>query len=151
MCRADLCSGQICSHIIYLQAHNCGRNIFNEPAMPKSVTEILKRLPKARRKRIEAETSREAAQIMSLRDVRKAFHRSQEFVARALDMEQESVSRIERRADLLLSTMRKYVEAMGGDLKLIAKFPNRPPIQIETLATLADREEPKSPPRRKRA
>ena len=119
--------------------------------MPKTLSEIMKALPKARRKRIEAETAREATQIMSLRDVRKAFHRSQESVAKALDMEQESVLRIERRADLLLSTMRKYVEAMGGDLKLIAKFPNRPPIQIETLATLADREEPKSPSRRKRA
>jgi len=119
--------------------------------MPKTLTEIMKGLPKARRERIEAETAQEAAQIMSLRDVRKAFHRSQESVAKALDMEQESVSRIERRADLLLSTMRKYVEAMGGDLKLIAEFPNRPPIQIETLATLADQEEPDSPPRRKRA
>jgi transcriptional regulator with XRE-family HTH domain len=110
----------------------------------------MKALPKARRERIEAETAREAAQVMSLRDIRKAFHKSQESVAKALDMEQESVSRIERRADLLLSTMRKYVEAMGGDLKLIAKFPNRPAIQIETLAALSD-DEAHGAKRRKRA
>jgi transcriptional regulator with XRE-family HTH domain len=108
--------------------------------MPKTLTEIMKRLPKARRERIAAETAREAAEIMSLRDVRKAFHRSQESMAKALNMEQESVSRIERRADLLLSTMRKYVEAMGGDLKLIAEFPNRPPIRIDTLTVLNERE-----------
>ncbi len=87
---------------------------------------------------------------MSLRDVRKAFHKSQEDLAKALDMEQESVSRIERRADLLLSTMRKYVAAMGGDLKLVAEFPNRPAIQIDTLEILKGEKE-ESAPARKRA
>ncbi len=109
--------------------------------MRKTLSEVMKKLPRERRARIEAETAREAARIMSLRDVRKAFHRSQEDLAKTLDMEQESVSRIERRADLLLSTMRKYVAAMGGDLKLIAEFPDRPPVRIETLEML---NEPKS-------
>ncbi len=110
--------------------------------MAKTLSEVMKALPKERRERIETETAREAAKIMSLRDVRKAFQKSQESVAKALDMEQESVSRIERRADLLLSTMRKYVAAMGGDLKLIAEFPDRPPIQIDTLGALSEREAP---------
>ena len=110
--------------------------------MAKTLSEVMKALPKERRERIEAETAREAAKIMSLRDVRKAFQKSQVSVAKALDMEQESVSRIERRADLLLSTMRKYVAAMGGDLKLIAEFPDRPPIQIDTLGALNEREAP---------
>jgi DNA-binding XRE family transcriptional regulator len=106
--------------------------------MPKTLSEVMKKLPRERRARIEAETAREAAKIMSLRDVRRAFHKSQEDLAKALDMEQESISRIERRADLLLSTMRKYVAAMGGDLKLIAEFPDRPPIRIETLEVLRE-------------
>jgi DNA-binding XRE family transcriptional regulator len=101
--------------------------------MVKSLSEIMKALPKVRRARIEAETAREVAEIMSLGQVRKAFEMSQETLAKELDMEQESVSRIERRADLLLSTMRKYVAAMGGDLKLIAEFPDRAPIQIQTF------------------
>jgi transcriptional regulator with XRE-family HTH domain len=119
--------------------------------MAKTLSEVMKGLPKARRQRIEAETAREAAEIMSLRDVRKAFHMSQESVAKALDMEQESVSRIERQADLLLSTMRKYVSAMGGDLKLIAEFPDRPPIQIDTLEALSERETTDRVPKRRRA
>ncbi|HVZ69012.1 MAG TPA: helix-turn-helix transcriptional regulator [Rhizomicrobium sp.] len=106
--------------------------------MAKSLSEMMKALPKERRERIEAETAREGAKIMSLRDVRKAFHKSQEDLAKALHMEQESISRIERRADLLLSTMRKYVSAMGGDLKLIAEFPDRPAIQIDTLEMLRE-------------
>lgn len=119
--------------------------------MGKTLSEIMKGLPKERRERIEADTAREAAEIMSLRDMRKAFHQSQESVAKALDMEQESVSRMERRTDLLLSTMRKYVAAMGGDLKLIAEFPNRPPIRIDTLGSLSERSEPDATPKRKKA
>ncbi len=106
--------------------------------MPKTLTEIMKRLPRGRRARIEAETAREAAEIMTLRELRKAFRKSQESVAKKLNMEQESVSRIERRTDLLLSTMRKYVAAMGGDLKLIAEFPHRPPVRIETFSELGE-------------
>jgi DNA-binding XRE family transcriptional regulator len=106
----------------------------------------MKALTRERRERIEAETAREAAEIMSLREVRKAFHKTQEDLAKALHLEQESISRIERRADLLLSTMRKYVAAVGGDLKLIAEFPDRPAIQIDTLEML---NEPR--PNRKRA
>jgi transcriptional regulator with XRE-family HTH domain len=106
--------------------------------MPKTLTEVMDRLPPARRARIEAATSVEAAEIMTLREVRKAFRLSQESMAKALDMEQESVSRLERRTDLLLSTMRKYIAAMGGSLKLVAEFPHHPPIQIETLGDLND-------------
>ncbi len=117
--------------------------------MPKTLSEVMKGLPPKRRARIAAGTAREAAEIMTLRELRKAFRKSQEAVAKELDMEQESVSRIERRADLLLSTMRKYVAAMGGDLKLIAEFPHRPPIRIEMLAELGEAQE--KTPKRKRA
>lgn len=106
--------------------------------MPKTLTDVMGKLPPGRRARIEADTAAEAADIMTLREIRKAFRMSQESVAKALDMEQESVSRLERRADLLLSTMRKYVAAMGGNLKLVAEFPHRPPIQIETFGELDD-------------
>jgi DNA-binding XRE family transcriptional regulator len=104
----------------------------------KTLSDVMARLPAKRRARIEAETAREAAQIMTLREVRKAFRMSQVSIAKALDMEQESVSRIERRADLLLSTMRKYVAAMGGDLKLVAEFPHRAPIEIKTFVELGE-------------
>ena len=104
--------------------------------MPKTLSEILKPLPPARRARIEAETRKEAAKIMTLREVRKTFRLSQEAVAKTLGKEQESVSRIERRADLMLSTLRDYVEAMGGHLKLVAEFPQRGSVQIETFSQL---------------
>ena len=52
-----------------------------------------------------------------------------------LGVGQDTVSRIERRSDILLSTLRRYVEAMGGELKLVASFPNREPLVIDHIAS----------------
>ena len=73
---------------------------------------------------------------MTLRDLRQAQHLTQERMAEILGVEQENVSRLERRADLLLSTLSGYVAAMGGRLRLVAEFPNRRPVAI-ALADIA--------------
>ena len=87
---------------------------------------------------------------MTLRELRKVQQLTQESLANLLGIEQDSVSRMERRADMLLSTMSSYVAAMGGSLRLIAEFPNRGPVAIR----LADLQEPGShsarPSRRKK-
>ena len=62
---------------------------------------------------------------LTLRDLRQAQHLTQERMAELMGVEQENVSRLERRADLLLSTLSSYVAAMGGKLRLVAEFPNR--------------------------
>jgi hypothetical protein len=54
-----------------------------------------------------------------------------------LGVKQENVSRMERRTDLLLSTMSSYIEAMGGKLKLVAEFPDRNPVVIKNLSDIA--------------
>ena len=54
-------------------------------------------------------------------------------MARKLGISQDGVSRLEQRSDLLLSTLRKTVEAMGGNLSLVAKFPDRPPVELAGL------------------
>jgi hypothetical protein len=46
---------------------------------------------------------------------------------------QDTISRLEKRSDMLLSTLRRYVEAMGGKLELVAQFPDRPPMVIDHL------------------
>lgn len=58
-------------------------------------------------------------------------------MAGLMGMEREDVSRLERRADLLLSTLSSYVVAMGGRLRLVAEFPNRHPVAI-ALADIAE-------------
>jgi hypothetical protein len=55
-------------------------------------------------------------------------------MARALGSTQDSVSRLERRSDLLLSTLRNTVQAMGGNLSLVAEFPDRAPVVLSGIA-----------------
>ena len=74
---------------------------------------------------------------MTLRELRKARQLTQTRVARELGISQDAISRLEQRSDLLLSTLRRTVEAMGGSLSLIARFPDRPPVE---LAGIAERE-----------
>jgi hypothetical protein len=54
-------------------------------------------------------------------------------MAAALGVRQDTISRLEKRSDMLLSTMRQYVESMGGQLELVAKFPDRPPVVINHI------------------
>jgi transcriptional regulator with XRE-family HTH domain len=64
---------------------------------------------------------------MSLRDLRKARRLTQARVAKVLGVTEDSVSRLEKRSDLWISTLRKVVQAMGGDVRIVAQFPDRAP------------------------
>ena len=101
-----------------------------------SLAERMNELPEARRKKIEERAKALIAEEMSLQDLRKARKQTQVSVAQQLGINQENVSRIEKRSDLLLSTLSGYVEAMGGKLSLVVEFPDRPPIALTGLATL---------------
>ena len=74
------------------------------------------------------------AEEMSLRELRKARRLTQAHLAHELGISQDGISRLEQRSDLLLSTLRKTVEAMGGRLSLIARFPDRPPVELFSIA-----------------
>lgn len=67
--------------------------------------------------------SKWAAQYESLKDLRRAFHKTQAEVARVLKTDQSEISRIERRTDLFVSTLREYVRALGGELEIHAVLP----------------------------
>jgi transcriptional regulator with XRE-family HTH domain len=79
---------------------------------------------------------------MTLRDLRRALGRTQVRLARVLGVKQETVSRLEQRSDMLLSTLRGYVEAMGGEFDLLAKFPDRPPVRLKALSPVLAQNEP---------
>jgi hypothetical protein len=57
-------------------------------------------------------------------------------LAKSLGVRQEQISRLEQRSDLLISTLRGYVEAMGGRLLLVAEFPNRKPVTLSGIAEM---------------
>ncbi len=101
-----------------------------------TLTERIDRLPASRREKVEQRARELIAEEMSLRDLRKARERTQAHVAKELGINQENVSRIEKRSDLLISTLSGYIEAMGGKLSLVAEFPDRPPVTLTGIAAL---------------
>lgn len=103
-----------------------------------TLTDRMDKLPPSRRKKIEKRARALIADEMSLRDLRKARKHTQVRVAEKLGINQENVSRLEQRSDLLISTLSGYVEAMGGKLSLVAQFPDRPPVALTGIASLDD-------------
>jgi transcriptional regulator with XRE-family HTH domain len=97
--------------------------------MARTLNQVLATLPAKRRAKVE----RRASELATLKDLRQAVAQTQEDLAVSLGVGQDTVSRIERRSDMLLSTLRRYVEAMGGKLELVAEFPDRPRMVIDKL------------------
>ena len=107
--------------------------------MGKSLKEKLTALPEARRERIQAEADRLYDEYLTLQDLRKARKLTQAQLAEVLNIRQASVAQMEKRSDLMLSTLRSYVEAMGGRLSLKVEFSDRSPVSLEGFG---DAEEP---------
>jgi DNA-binding XRE family transcriptional regulator len=102
--------------------------------MSVNVNEVVRKLSPAERKKVEDRAAEIIAEEMSLRDLRKARKLTQARVAKALGITQDSVSRLEKRSDLLISTLRKTVKAMGGNLRIVAEFPDRAPVVLSELS-----------------
>ena len=109
--------------------------------MGLNVEDIIAGLDPARRRKVEEMAAELIAEEMTLRELRKARQLTRVRVARELGINQDAVSRLEQRSDLLLSTLRRTVEAMGGSLSLIARFPDRPPVEIASIAEHDSREQ----------
>lgn len=89
------------------------------------------------RARVDARV-RDTLETMPLAEIRRAIGLTQTDLAAQLDMNQGSVSKIEHAADMYLTTLRKYVEALGGELHLTARFPNGRQIEIDQLGDVAE-------------
>lgn len=73
---------------------------------------------------------------MPLHELRRARGLSQKVLAETLHVQQPSVAKMERRTDMYISTLRSHIEAMGGELEVIAKFPDGV-VKIKNFAELA--------------
>lgn len=85
--------------------------------------ELTKNFSEQRKKRV-AERVVALKGEMPLAELRQARERSQEELARALKVNQPAVAKLERRADMYVSNLRRYIEALGGSLEITAKFPD---------------------------
>jgi len=103
--------------------------------MPRTLDDVIDALPESERAKIEARAGELVAEEMSLRELRKAIGKTQTAVAKRLKVGQDAVSKIETRGDMYVSTLRDFIKAMGGDLQLVAQFPDRPPVRLEAVGT----------------
>lgn len=76
---------------------------------------------------------------MPLQELRHARGLSQETLAAALHVRQASISKLERRTDMYISTLRSHIRAMGGELEIVARFPDGD-VKISNFAEVAARE-----------
>ena len=102
--------------------------------MAVNVNDKIRKLRPAQRKKVEARAAELIAEEMTLRELRHARKLTQVRLAKALGITQDSVSRLEKRSDILLSTLRKNVQALGGKLSLVAEFPDCAPIVLAGIA-----------------
>jgi hypothetical protein len=107
--------------------------------MPRTLNEVVAALPKGERARVEARARELIAEEMSLQDLRKAIGKTQTAIAKRLKVGQDAVSKLETRSDMYISTLRGILKAMDGELELVARFPNRPPVRLEELGTTSRR------------
>ncbi|MGL6030162.1 MAG: helix-turn-helix domain-containing protein [Legionella sp.] len=104
--------------------------------MNRSLNDKLNSLSTERKNKIEERAAQLIAEEMTLRDLRLALEKTQVDLGEILHMKQEGISRLEKRSDMLISTLNKYISAMGGTLKLMAEFPDRAPVEIHGIADI---------------
>jgi hypothetical protein len=93
-----------------------------------SLEEMLARETEEFRESVKQRAAELIAEELNLRQIRRLRKLTQTRLSKKLKIGQEGVSRIEKRTDLYLSTLRSYVEGVGGELTLMVKFPERPPV-----------------------
>ena len=105
--------------------------------MTRSLNDFIAELSPERQAEIEARYQVLKQEVEGLREVRQIAGKAQEDIAAALKIKQPSVSKIEKQADMYLSTLRSYVEAIGGKLELTVKLPGRPALRLQRLGDVA--------------
>ena len=103
--------------------------------MAKTLSNYVAKLPKDEHEQVAVRARELIAEEMSLQDLRKAIGKTQVAVAKRLRVGQDAVSKLETRSDMYISTLRGFVKAMGGELELIAHFPNHPPVRLSEPTT----------------
>lgn len=116
----------------------------------KTLDQMIGSLSPKRREKIANRTKQLIAEEHALRRMREARGLTQVRIAELMRIRQDSVSRLESRSDLLLSTLKSYVEAMGGSLRLTVEFPDGVAAELSSLGEPSepDREPPSRQQRR---
>lgn len=101
--------------------------------MSKTLKQVMKELPVQRRKRIEQRGVDLVQEQLTLRQLRRDLNLTQDRMADFLEVKQGHISKIENRSDMLISTLRDYVAALGGELELVVRLPGRKPVKLDGI------------------
>lgn len=107
----------------------------------KTLQDVLKEMSPQRRKQVLGKAEQISREYQALKTLRKARAKTQVEVAKALQVTQPYVAKLERRSDLMLSVLKKYVRSVGGELELAAKFPDTGRIILNGLGALDEGQE----------
>ena len=105
--------------------------------MAKKFSDLLAQMTPESQARAKARTQAMLAE-MPLNELRRARGLSQKMLAEALHVQQPSIAKLERRTDMYISTLRSHIEAMGGELEVVARFPDGS-VKISNFAELEAR------------
>ncbi|MCA9305488.1 MAG: XRE family transcriptional regulator [Phycisphaerales bacterium] len=100
--------------------------------MAKKWNDLKKRLTPQARARVDARVAR-TLESLPLDEIRKAIGLTQAELADRMDVQQSSVSKTESAADMYISTLRRYIEALGGTLHITAEFPDGRSMEIGNM------------------
>ena len=104
--------------------------------MGRSLEQMIAAETPENQAKIERRYTELVEEAKTLAAVRKATECSQEEVAKRLKVKQPSISRLEHQSDMFISTLREYIEAAGGKLRLLVELPARPPLEITSLGDI---------------
>lgn len=110
--------------------------------MGRNIDQLIAKLPKVRRNRISKKADLMAKEMVAYADslsmVRRALSKTQNQIGEDLGLPQNAVSQLESRSDLLLSTLRRYVNALGADLDLVVRLKDGSQIVLEGLGAIPE-------------
>ena len=101
--------------------------------MARKYQELRNKMSAEARARVDARV-KQALDEMTLEQVRKAREMTQVTLAQAMDTSQGEISKIEKRTDCYLSTLRSYIEALDGELEIVARFPDGQTVRINQFS-----------------
>lgn len=102
--------------------------------MAKKFASLKEQMSPQAREEVNQKTAEMLAE-MPLHELRQARGLSQKTLAEVLHVQQPSIAKLEKRTDMYLSTLRNHIEAMGGELEVIARFPDGA-VKIRNFAML---------------
>ena len=101
-----------------------------------NIQDFIVSLPDDEQEAINAEYLNLKAEYMMLQEIRKFAGLSQTQLANILEMDQSNLSKLEKRGDVYVSTLRRYIEAVGGKLHVMATLPGKPLVELTGFSSL---------------